>query len=248
MLVLLLASGLGPAPAAATTLLSLAGSGDLQLTTSGDLYFATTDLALEQITLFADQQIVAGQTAYTPPASATVSLAYTSLSATTVLDFDDDVFVTDFVFQGTIDFSAASLFVHGDLSAKNGIWLATADGQPSGCVASGGIVLQTTTTGCYDSVSPSSLRLPPSSFRRTEASCRRAPCPSPAPRSCSGRASSWWALGSAPRAEPRRPRRGSEPLLGGQGGRRRVSRLAAPDRIDQGEQITGEALRPTARA
>ncbi|HEM46296.1 MAG TPA: PEP-CTERM sorting domain-containing protein [Alphaproteobacteria bacterium] len=150
MLVLLLGAVLGPAPAGATTLLSLAGSGDLQLTTTGDLYFATTDLALEQITLFADQQIVAGQTTYTPPASATVSLAYTSLSGTTVLDIDDDVFVTDFVFQGTIDFSAASIFVSGDLSAKNGISLGTANGPSSGCVTSGGIVLLSTTIDCGD--------------------------------------------------------------------------------------------------
>jgi len=176
---LLLVSLLGPLSASATTVISISGSGDLQITASGDLYFATDQLDLLQIDLYADQQIVAGLGGFTTPTSPDAQLDYPGVSGTTVLDVDDDVYLVGFTFQGAIDFRAANIYVSGPLVASGSIQLATGwTGSLDPCSTQPGVVLlsgSSSGTGGLDGCTAPVLSPPPSGLPLLDA----APVPEP---------------------------------------------------------------------
>ena len=117
---------LSSTPALATTEVSISGTGVLRITTTGDIHFGTGGLALDQADFFVDQSFVLDPQGTGEPFVPDMTLLYQGIAGTTVLDFDDDVFLLgDFAFTGSIDFHARNIFVYGELVASELIRIGT---------------------------------------------------------------------------------------------------------------------------
>lgn len=129
-------------PAAATTVVSLSGTGVLQITTSGDLHFGGLDLSLDRVVLIAQETIVGDFVGAFPPVVADTILVYPAVSGTTVLEFDDDVHLPFLEFTGSIDFRARRIVIHGGLDVTGEIWVGSAvDPGVLRCTEGSGVIV-----------------------------------------------------------------------------------------------------------
>lgn len=153
--------------AGAATIVSLTGSGDLSLTTSGALYFDASDLAATDLHLSATTGISIG----TPfpsgvPAAGSDPLALANIAGTTNLSLDGDVYFDLFDFSGSVSFLAESIHVIGMIEASGDIVLTSGNiqvtdtdlisgnGGTSLCAPAGNVTISswtsTTGGGCSD--------------------------------------------------------------------------------------------------
>jgi hypothetical protein len=110
--------------AGASTILSLTGSGDLSVTSTGAVYFDASGLAATDLNLTATDRIeigVAFPAGVPDPASTPLTLS--DISADTNLVLDGDVFFDVLAFSGSVSFIADSIHVIGAIQASGDVVL-----------------------------------------------------------------------------------------------------------------------------
>jgi hypothetical protein len=116
---LLLAEGAG-----AATIVSLTGRGDLELTSTGAVYFDASDLAATDLFLTATDRIEIGlafPAGVPDPASDPLILG--DVAAVTNLVLEGDVFFDVLAFSGSVSFIADSIHVIGSIQASGDVVL-----------------------------------------------------------------------------------------------------------------------------
>ena len=110
--------------AGAATIVSLTGSGDLGLTTTGALYFDASDLAATDLHLTATEGVYIGTLFPSDvPAPGSELLAISDIAGATNLSLDGDVYFDVFAFSGSVSFLAESIHVIGAIGASGEVVL-----------------------------------------------------------------------------------------------------------------------------
>ncbi len=105
--------------AQAVTIASVTGSGDLDLTATGSVYFDASDLDLTRLELTATETVtIAATFPDGGPGAATDTLELLDLVLTTGLSVDDDVSIAPFDFTGSVSVAASSIYVIGPIAAE----------------------------------------------------------------------------------------------------------------------------------